>query len=236
MERWIPVIRARLTRGASLVAFGVAVATTPCAGQVEVTAYGGGYAPTADAMNGADFTCADVGAVNGSGLSCGSPTKHATAPVVGARVTGWLSTRVAVEGSVGYAASGVLRLPAHVVTGGVSVLVSVKPRAATASIYFTGGVGAVAHGGDAYPPYLLHTTGWGFVVGMGARLRAGPSLAIRAGLEDYVYNFSPYLSSGVQGGPTGTLFQNDLVFSLGFSVRVPSRPASTTEAQAKPPN
>ena len=224
MVRRVARVLAGLTRGARLVAFGVAVATTPCAGQFEVTAYAGGYAPSADAMNGADFTCADVGAVNGSGLSCGSPTKHASAPVVGGRVTGWLSTRVAVEGSVGYAASGVLRLPAHVVTGGVSMLVSVKPRSATASGYFTGGVGAAAHGGDAYPPYLLHTTGWGFVVGLGARLRAGPSLAIRAALEDYLYNFSPHLSSGVQGGPTGTLFQNDLVFSLGLSVRVPSRP------------
>jgi hypothetical protein len=160
--------------------------------------------------------------------------KQATARLVGGRVTRWLSRRVAVEGSVGYATSevsggsnafavtgGVSSGPsAYAVTGGVSLLVSVKPRASGASVYFTGGVGAVAHGGDVYVNFV-GTTGWGPVVGVGARWRAGPSLAIRAGLEDYLYNFSPHDPSGVAEGPTGTHFQNDLVISLGLSVRLP---------------
>jgi len=111
---------------------------------------------------------------------------------------------------------------AYVVTGELSLLVSVKPRAAAASVYLTGGVGIVAHGGDAYGGFL-HTTGWGPVVGVGARLRAGSSFVIRAGLEDYLYNFNPDLPSVWGGGPIGTQFQNDLVFSLGLSVSVGRR-------------
>src|SRR5256885_12364532 len=86
MERWIvPALRdepqsprrqmlgtsgaaqvlARLKRGARLVAFGVAVATTPCVGQVEVTGYGGSYSPTAYVMSGAGFVCT-AGEVSGS--------------------------------------------------------------------------------------------------------------------------------------------------------------------------
>jgi hypothetical protein len=209
-------VLAGLKRGAGLVAFGIAVVMTPCAGQFEVTGYAGGYAPTAYVMSGAGFICT-AGEVSGS--NCGSPVKQETAPVMGGRVTDWLSTRVAVEGSFGYAPSGVpvQGRSAYIMTGGVSLLVSVKPRASGASVYFTGGVGAVAHGGDWYVA-MLGTTGWGPVVGVGARLRAGPSLAIRAGLEDYLYNFSPHDPPGVFGGPTGTQFQNDLVLSLGLSV------------------
>ena len=183
------------------------------------------YAPIADAMSGAGFACAFYDAVTGPQWTCGDPVKQETAPVVGGRVTDWLSERVAVEGSFGYAPSGV-RVPgrsAYIMTGGVSLLVSVKPHAAAASVYFTGGVGAVAHRGVWYS-YLLGTTGWGPVVGVGGRLRAGRSLVIRAGLEDHLYNFSPHVPPGWFGGPTGaTQFQNDLVFSLGLSVSVGRR-------------
>ena len=55
-------------------------------------------------------------------------------------------------------------------------------------------------------------------MGVGVRLRTGPSLAIRAGLEDHLYNFRPHDRPGVFGGPTGAQLQNDLVFSLGLSV------------------
>jgi len=214
-------VLAGLKRGASLVAFGLAVGVTPCAGQFEVTAYGGGYAPTADVMSGAGFACIVPEIVQ---WPCGSPVKQQTAPVVGGRVTDWLSTRVAVEGSIGYAPSGV-RVPgrsSHIMTGGLWLLVSVKPRASGASVYFTGGVGAVAHGGDWYAT-MLGTTGWGPVVGVGARFRGGPTLAIRAGLEDYLYTFSPHYPPGVFGAPTGSQFQNDLVFSLGLTATVGHR-------------
>ena len=207
-------VRARLKRGARLVAFGVAVATTPCAGQVEVTAYGGSYAPTADAISG--FSNAFTFPAQPYAA------KQATSPLVGGRVTEWLSRRLAVEGSVGYASSDLSGTSAYVVTGGVTLLLSVKPRAAGASVYVTGGVGAVAHGGHAYLD-LVGTTGWSPVVGVGARLRAGPSLAIRAGLEDYLFNFSPHVRPSLGGGPTRSQLQNDLVFSLGCSVSVGRR-------------
>src|SRR6266436_8767166 len=95
---------ATLRHHALAVAVGAAVAVAPCAGQVEVTWSAGVYAPTADALGG-EFICAE-GDVSAS--SCEYPMKQETAPIVGGRVTDWLSTRIAVEGSVGYARSDVL--------------------------------------------------------------------------------------------------------------------------------
>ena len=107
----------------------------------------------------------------------------------------------------------------HVATASARLLVGVTPRALPVSLSIAAGPAWVVHGGAAYSNVWLANTSWGTVVGAVGRFRLTRALALRAELDDYIYNFSgtqapPPLFSALRG-PT---LQHDLVCSLGLSL------------------
>jgi len=212
------------------------VAPGAAQGRVEITSFAGMYVPTARVIDISAFC---------PGGPCGEVVKHESAPVFGARVTAWVRPRLALDLSFSYSGSGVKRngllaeIPdgsppisgsqsvdttgkASVRTGSVRLLVSLMPRTSRTALYVTGGLALVGHGGEAYSS-VAGNTGWGPVVGAGGRFQLAPGLALRAELDDYVYQFSgteataPYYLGAVPGSYSSPL-QNDLILSLGLSV------------------
>jgi hypothetical protein len=135
----------------------------------------------------------------------GSPEQH-SAVAFGGRVTAWVAKRVAVEGSLLYSPSSVTGSTSGqsstMIASDVRVLVGTRGRDAWA--YLLAGPAFVARFGDAY----ASATGsgrLGGVVGLGADLRVGRSLGIRAEAEQYLYSFQGY-------------HQQDFILSVGLSV------------------
>jgi hypothetical protein len=213
------MVPANLKRRVIVVALGtaaVSLAITPRSfAQVrfEFTPFVGLYLPTSNVIDQFSTAC-----------SCQLSVKQKTNFAVGGRVAAWVSDRLAVEGSFGYSGSGVTAkaagfgsadTSANIVTGSARLLVGLGPPALNTSFYLSGGLGLVAHGGDAYTG-TSGTTRVGAVAGVGARFKVAPSLAVRAELEDYL--FSAQFSATSGGGQTNSKFQNDLVLSLGLAI------------------
>ena len=228
-------------RALNVVFAGIA-ATLPCAAQVsvELTPVVGLYVPTSAAIDESRYNCLDV-IVGGVPDFCGAVLRQETSRAVGGRITGWLNNRTGIEVSLGYSGSRVTGLPptanmsdtcASTLIGSARVLVKLTPRMVRTSFYVATGFSFVAHGGDAYAALNASrlaygglpgsTTGWGPVVGLGARFLLVPPLAIRAELEDHHYEIS------------GGGFQNDLVFSLGLSATLLGRSWPGREHQVSP--
>jgi len=242
-----PFKRSAALRTLNVVVAGIAAAL-PCAAQVsvELTPVVGVYAPTsATIWPRSDFACWHMDLGIGVPDFCRYPTmRQQASPAVGGRITAWLNNRAGIDLSLAYSRSRATGLTpgislrdtsASIVLGSARVLFNVTPRMVRTSFSVGAGVSLVAHGGDAYAALnayrlgyglndLNGSTGWGPVVGIVARFMLAPALAIRADLEDHHYRIS------------GGGFQNDVLFSLGLSATLVGRPASKTEAQAKPPN
>ena len=196
----------------------------PCRAQVlEVTPFAGIYMPQGSSLFTIQGICAPTGDL------CGDfgVIQH-TGPAVGARVTGWMSKRFALDLSLAYSHSQVERPevpggvdpifgqtePSDITRGSVGLLVLVTPPRPNA-LYVVGGWSFVAHGGTAYHgAFAPGQTDWGPLFGVGARFAIGPALALRTELEAQFYTFT-----GPETFPSSSS-QNDLVLSLGLSAKL----------------
>jgi hypothetical protein len=141
---------------------------------------------------------------------------------IGGRVTLWLNTQGAIEGSFWLVSSGV-----HDVTGfeksidgniaGASLryVRSVFSHAPKVSLLLMGGPGVVQRSGDAWT-YTTGTRSLAGVLGMALDLHPVRTWGLRATVEGYYY--SPTLNNDpIGGGPWQS--QEDVVASLSLSVR-----------------
>jgi hypothetical protein len=193
----------RVRCGASLIYALAATlgAVRVCTAQVEVTPYVGLYVPTPNVPS-SPVPCFAIldSALDGPQSSCGPSAKQRTGPLLGVRLTGWLSQWLALDISLGYAPTSVTTQSAtlgEVVTVSTRLLVAVSPRDARLCWFVAGGPAVIMWKGVPYA-----ATPFDAVVGIGARFKAASSVMIRAEIEAY-------------------LFQNDFVFSLGVPVAVP---------------
>src|SRR3989475_16039 len=220
----------------SVMVLAVAAAPSAAQGRVEVTPFAGVYVPAAHVIDISAFC---------PGGSCGEVLKQEIAPLFGARVTAWVRERLALDLSLTYSRTGVIRhgllaeIPtgvivgptptdtsstANITTGSARVLIGLMPRSERASFYVAAGLAFVAHGGEAYSR-VIGNTGWGPERQPGGRWQLAPPPALRVGVADYVHQFSgtavtspPAYSLGVVAGNYSSGLQHDLVLSLGLSV------------------
>jgi len=215
-----PTLVVRLTQHVPAVVLWLALAILtppPCSAQVkgtvELSSMVGIYRPSAQSFTTPSIFLCPKGALCPNVSAQDHP--H-SAIVFGGRVTGWISERVALEGSMSYS-HGFVSTPttparASIVTTDVRVLVSTRGTRTWA--YLAGGPAMVGRFGDAFTT----STGRGGVVGVGAHLRVVRSLALRAEVEDYLYS--------LDGNP-----QQDVSLSLGLSFTSRIGSAETPRAE-----
>lgn len=106
---------------------------------------------------------------------------------LGGHVTAWLAPRLGVEGTAGYAPSGVnvgALNDGHVMMGsGRLVVVPLTFLGVLSSFHISGGVGIVNHGGAAYDG-VGGATRAAPTVGVGVAVRVGDSRLLRIDVED----------------------------------------------------
>src|SRR5437879_7942625 len=146
----------------SVMVLAVAAAPSAAQGRVERSAFAGAYVPAAHVIDISAFC---------PGGPCGEVLKQEIAPLLGARVTAWVRERLALDLSLTYSRTGVIRhgllaeIPtgvivgptptdtsatANLTNGSARVLIGLMPRSERASFYVAAGLAFVAHGGDAY--------------------------------------------------------------------------------------
>ena len=153
-------------------------------------------------------------------------SKQKTTVVFGSRVGVRVSDRVAVEGSFGYApsklktdfnltgiGSGTDETAGTVMLINGRLLLGFGPRAGNTSWHFIVGGGAIIRGGDAWSG-VGGKTDIGGAVGVGARFKVGPTLAVRADIEDNLYS-AKFDFSGTE---SSSKFQNDIAAAVGLAV------------------
>lgn len=173
--------------------------------KLEFTPFAGLYIPTANVID-----------------QSGVTLKQKTTVAFGGRVAVWVSERIGVEGSFGFAPSGVKAetplgsadTSASIVMASGRVLIGL-PSSGNTSYHLIVGGGIVSHGGAGYEG-ATGKTDIGGVVGAGARIKVGPSLRLRLDLEDNL--FSAKFKEPISGLETDSKFQNDLVISLGLAI------------------
>lgn len=174
----------------------------------------GAYVPTRHLPIGpwSDFSsiaCIDV---------CETPTeRQRRATALGGRVTAWLGTRGAIEGSFWYAPSGVTgweRVRGNIDLASVHLVLSLAPRAPTVSPLLLAGPAVIHRSGDAYTD-VRGTTSPGGALGMGVGIHPGRRVACRVQVEDYLYRVK--FASRTVPGVSEWEFQHDFVFSLSVS-------------------
>lgn len=210
-----------ITLGAGCLVCGAAgPAVLAAQGTAELSPFVGAYLPTADVFEMQDVMVAGDRMV----------WKHKTTVVFGGRVGSWVSERVAVEASFGYApskaqvvytdASNVTTtsdVSATILLGRVRVLVGIGPTGRNTSGYLVLGVGVTAHTGEAYSnlDITAGSTDGGPIVGVGGRIKVGQSIAIRLEVEDHLYSARFSDSSGAE---SKAKLQNDIIISLGLAI------------------
>jgi len=202
-----------------VIAIGVSLGGTPPrlaaqgTAKAEFAPFVGVYVPTAksvDEQSGSDFI----------------RSKQKTTVVFGSRVGVRVSDRVAVEGSFGYApsklktdfnltgiGSGTDETAGTVMLINGRLLLGFGPRAGNTSWHFIVGGGAIIRGGDAWSG-VGGKTDIGGAVGVGARFKVGPTLAVRADIEDNLYS-AKFDFSGTE---SSSKFQNDIAAAVGLAV------------------
>jgi len=204
--------------GASLVILAVTPSRLTAQGKAEFTPFVGVYFPTSDELEFKDVVVA------GDKLTA----KQKTTVVFGGRLGVWVTDRIAVEGSFGYAPSKVEATytdpsnvssssdtSAHILLASGRVLVGFGPTAGNTSWHLILGGGIVSHGGDAYTG-TSGTTDFGGIAGIGGRFKVGPSMAIRLDVEDNL--FSAKFKDDASGAESTSKFQNDIVVLVGLAV------------------
>jgi len=180
-------------------------------GKVEFTPWAGAYVPTAALLPAGILP-------NISPIAPPPVTPYVrqnSGPALGGRVTVWLSSRFAIDGSYAYSASGAFEVARGRQCSGPEMCLALAGGYGTASsvslvgarllfvvvghpsktvLYLLGGPAYVGHGGPAYDPgpgysvTEMSVSNPGAVVGIGAHFKApNAPLALRADLEDYRY-------------------------------------------------
>src|SRR2546427_6663613 len=180
----------------SVMVLAVAAAPSAAQGRVELSAFAGVSVPAAHVIEISAFF---------PGGHCGEVLKQEIAPLFGARVTAWVRERLALDLSLTYSRTGVIRhgllaeIPtgvivgptptdtsatANITTGSARVLIGLMPRSERASFYVAAGLAFVAHSGEAYSR-VIGNTGWGPVIGAVGRWQLRPPLGLRGGVAGY---------------------------------------------------
>jgi hypothetical protein len=128
--------------------------------------------------------------------------------------------------------------PAHVSTVSAKALLRVPLPAVRGVLLVGGGLGAVGHGGDAYPGwYSGPKTFLGVIANLGGVSKLAGPVGLRFDAEDFVYpaHLGPCTRTGpgsgsvcdvvgeTAGPSTGSRLQNDIVLSLGLALTAVSR-------------
>jgi hypothetical protein len=208
-------------RSVLIVTFVTVASLPPCAAQVEFTPWTGYYLPSAQLRQDFGWGCAAIADANGVEVpDVETPPRQQSAVAVGARITTWVSKRLGLEGSLGYAPSGwsasgcytTVTGSSHVTTGSLRVLLRLAPHAKTGP-YLLGGFVVVDRAGEAYQ--VGSTVNSGGVAGIGLRTFMTRLLVISAQVEAYLF---PAVF-----GANGGQFQHDFLLSLGLSVPLSHR-------------
>lgn len=117
-------------------------------------------------------------------------------PSFGARLAYWLGSRFGIEATGAYvpttfrltSGSSVQKENASVITGNGQAVFFVLPRTSPVSLYLSGGVGVVSHGGVAFED-VAETTNLTGVVGAGGGVRLR-GFTVIAGADLYAYSAS----------------------------------------------
>ncbi|HKK07894.1 MAG TPA: outer membrane beta-barrel protein [Gemmatimonadota bacterium] len=181
-------------------------------GSVEVTPFGGLYLPTADLAT--EF--------NGVAIT---PEKQKTAFVFGARVAGWVTQAVGIEGSFGYALSdvktdvstGSVSSNANVWLADLALLYAFPMQSDVASVFVKVGPTLVGHVGSDTWDGFSGRTDIGGMGGVGVRFQVAPTVGIRVDAEDHI--FSAKFKEDATGFESGAKLQNDLMLTAGVSIR-----------------
>ena len=207
---------ATLVRFVVLLAFAIFV-VPPTAAQsrprVEIALALGRYTPTGQTPNNILYGCPTY---------CGLQLsiKQQSAVAVGGRMTAWLANRAGIEASLWYSPSGVSKVGQYslgslnqvsggdIVAATARVVLSLPAQTRTLSVLIMGGPAVIHRSGDYWARWQS-TTRVGGSFGIGLDIHPGHRFSVRAGIEDYVYEFSgPYDFNGA-----GDL-HHDIVFSL----------------------
>src|SRR5256884_9009745 len=185
----------------SVMVLGVAAAPSAAQGRVELSPFAGVYVPAAHVIDISAFC---------PGGPCGEVLKQEIAPLFGARVTAWVRERLALDLSLTYSRTGVIRhgllaeIPtgvivgstptdtsatANITTGRARVLIGLMPRSERASFYVAAGLAFVAHSGEAYSR-VIGNTGWGPVIGAVGRWELAAPRAPPVEVAHHRYKFS----------------------------------------------
>ena len=203
---------------------------------IEVTAGGGLFLPTGDVFRSVIRVSPDFQAEE---FVLVSKTGHEAALSIGARLTSWLSPRLAVEAAVFFSESRVTITQeiedfypppprngsqASVLAATARGRLRIGPTDSPISFTVAGGGGLLSRGGDAYD-FLEGTTDFTVVLGTGLSVRVAPNVALRVDLEDYMSWPTVQLPTFVRQDPVpGTTefqdgrFQNDFVISQGITI------------------
>lgn len=192
------------------------IASSPAAAQsrLEFTPFVGGYFPTkplvADTSGGATIFETNSG------------------PVVGGRLTYWVSPRVGIEGSFGlatskthlFAATTEFEFRSTTYMADARVLFQVNNPNSPTGLHLLGGVGLTKASNAFFSladdvGQLSYEPSIGFVVGAGVSRRIASGLRLRIDLEDRIYTAKFDVPSG--GTDIDDEGQHDIVFSTGLS-------------------
>jgi hypothetical protein len=218
--------------GASLVIPG-----GPLAGQgpsVAVTPFVGLYAPAGR-----------LGTWNLTGIEGGRVTtvvEQGSSVALGARVSGRVADRLAVEGALMWAPSSVRTATSSdllfqagplpevasstltgtaVWLGSVSLLYDVLRPAPSLAFYASVGPVLISRTGSSVWTGVDGRTDIGGLAGVGLRFRVGSAVAVRLDAEDAIS--SARLTDGATGAATASRIQNDLLFSAALSIGILGR-------------
>jgi len=194
----------------------LAFVTSPVEAQskFEFTPFAGGYFPTkpliADTSGGATIF------------------ETTSGPVVGGRVTYWVSPRVGLEGSFGVASSKThifastteFDFKSTTYLADARVVFQVNNPSSPTGLHLSGGA-ALTKASNAFfsladeVDQLTYDPSIGFVVGVGVSRRIGSGVRLRIDLEDRIYTAKFDIPAG--GADLDDETQHDVVFSTGLA-------------------
>ena len=155
---------------------------------------------------------------------CSATLKQGTSFGLGGRLNLWLTSRLGIEGSVGYSGSRLIVRPksvpiasddAHVLTGSARLLLSLQPGSLPLSFHLSGGAGVVSHGGEAYDG-VRGTNDFAVTAGAGFRYPVSETISLRVDVDGYHYTAQFYDNIG---HTTPSRSQTDLWILVGFTGR-----------------
>jgi hypothetical protein len=199
-------------------------ALSASAQRVDVTPFAGLVAPLSDVFSEEDPIF-------------GASAKHDIGPVLGGRVTVWLTDRVGLEGQGAYALSdgkaerngepvecadvGLAEdcLDASIFFGAAKLVYRLGESDAGVAAHLGGGPVVIARSGNAYDEFRVEEgkTDLGGVVNLGVSFRVGSRVFIRVDAEDYI---SSAQFTNTLGAESESKLQNDLKLTAGVQFAV----------------